>query len=94
VAGAVAARSCAAEAKTQGARREEEKAGMIDPDILRVHKEIEHHLNAILPLFVKGIRLTFIARLPGNDNADMVLTIDDLAEVAAVIERTRAREPA
>ena len=56
----------------------------------RLHVEIERHLNEIAVLFKPEMRLTFIARLPGNDEADVILTVDDLNEVAKVIERRNA----
>ena len=52
--------------------------------------EIERHLNEIAPLFKSGMRLTFIARMPGNDEADFLMTIDDWDEEKAVIERRKA----
>ncbi len=48
---------------------------------------IERHLNEISRLFVPGMKLTFLARLPGNDGADMLLTIDDPKEIIKAIKR-------
>ncbi len=56
-------------------------------DVKTVAAEIERHLNEIAPLFVPGVRFTFIARVPGNDEADMLLTIDDLVMVKRLIQR-------
>lgn len=52
--------------------------------------EIERHLNEIAPLFKPGMKLTFIARMPGNNEADFLMSIDDLAQAKAVIERRQA----
>ena len=64
---------------------------MSNASVQNVGAEIERHLNEIATLFKPGAKLTFIARTPGNDDADMLLTIDDLEEVKKVIERTEAR---
>jgi len=56
-----------------------------------LHLEIEKHLNEISLLFKPNIRITFIARLPGNDEADVVLSIDDLSEAIKVLERSQHR---
>ena len=39
-----------------------------------------------------GMRLTFIARDPRNPEADMLVSEDDLDEIAALIERSKNRE--
>lgn len=59
-------------------------------ELQRVAATIERHLTEIVPLFVKGAKLTFIARIPGNPDADMLLTIDELSEVKKLIERRSA----
>ena len=43
-------------------------------------------------LFDPDVRLTLIARLPGDDEADLVVTSDDLDEVASVIARSFSRK--
>ncbi len=50
-----------------------------------------HHVE---PIFKRGTRLTLIARTPGNNEADVLVTNDDLDDVAALIERSKAREQA
>lgn len=56
----------------------------------------EHIANVLAGLaedvFKPGMKLTFIARLPGNDEADMVVTDDKLAEVAALVQRRRVAD--
>jgi hypothetical protein len=55
----------------------------------QVTQEITQHLNEMGGYFKPEMKLTFIARLPGNDNADFMLTIDDLDEVIKVLERRK-----
>lgn len=43
------------------------------------------------PIFNVGTKLTIIARTPGNVEADVLVTSDDLDEVAALVERSKAR---
>jgi hypothetical protein len=43
------------------------------------------------PIFKRGTRLTIIARTPGNDEADVLVTSDDLESIAALIERSKTR---
>lgn len=50
---------------------------------------IENHLNDIAMLFKPGAKLTFIARTPGNPDADMLMTIDSLDEIAALVQRRK-----
>ena len=64
---------------------------MADDRLKILHAEIERHLNQIATLFKPGMLLTFVARKPGNDEADVVLTVDDLSEVRKVLDRTMER---
>lgn len=44
------------------------------------------------PLFVQGMELTFIARLPGNDEADVLVSSEkDLSELSKLIQRSTTR---
>jgi hypothetical protein len=52
-----------------------------------VQMECNYHLEKIAKCFNPGVKLTLIARLPGNDRADFVLSGDDLEEAAGVLER-------
>lgn len=46
----------------------------------------------IAPIFKPGVQLTFIARTPGNDEADVLVTTErDLNEIVAVVQRSRGR---
>lgn len=57
-------------------------------DLASLRRELAHHLNQIHgAYFVPEVRLTLIARLPGNDDADVVVTADDTAEVLKAIQR-------
>lgn len=60
---------------------------MKEDGLQKTAAEIERHLNEIAPLFKPGMKLTFIARMPGNNEADLLMTIDDLEQIKAVIER-------
>jgi len=47
------------------------------------------HLNSIAGLFKPGAKLTLLVRTPGNEEADFLLTNDDLGEAIKLIERRR-----
>lgn len=53
---------------------------------------VEQHLNQIHEHFIPEVRLTFIARLPGNNEADVLITIDNLDELSRLIDRFKRRE--
>ena len=52
-----------------------------------VREECSEHLDAIAELFKPGVKLTLIARTPDNDDADFVLTCDDLPEAIKALKR-------
>lgn len=52
--------------------------------------EVERHLNQISKIFKRGTRLTFIARTPGNDEADVLITIDTEDELIELLKRRKA----
>ena len=56
-----------------------------------VHHAVAEALENLRPRFNEKCELTFIMRLPGHDDADMVITNDDFGELAKVIERMKAR---
>ena len=58
-------------------------------DLERVKYEASNHMDSIHRLFKPEVRLTLIARTPGNDDTDFMLTDDDLSEVARLIERRK-----
>ena len=58
----------------------------------RVYGKICGHLDEIRKSFVPEIKLTFIARLPGNDEADMVVGDDDIDEAIKALERRKEDE--
>lgn len=43
------------------------------------------------PIFKPGTKLTIIARTPSNNEADVLVTSDDLDSLAALVERSKAR---
>lgn len=60
--------------------------------LLTLGLHIERHLAEIEKLFKPHVKLTLIARTPGNDEADVLMTKDDLSEVAKLIQRREAGE--
>lgn len=48
--------------------------------------------NHVEPLFKSGTKFALIARTPGNNEADVLVSDDELPELAALIERSKARE--
>lgn len=52
--------------------------------------EVERHLNQISKIFKPGTRLTFIARTPGNNEADVLITIDTEGELIELLKRRKA----
>lgn len=62
---------------------------MDDTDVKLAAINCEQHLNRIAKNFKPGVKLTLIARTPGNDEADFVLSIDDIDEAIKVLERRK-----
>lgn len=55
----------------------------------RIGNALDRHLA---PLFKRGTQLTFIARTPGNDEADVLVTSErDLNDVVALVLRSLGR---
>lgn len=46
----------------------------------------------VAPIFKPGTRLAIIARQPGNDEADVLVTDDDIDSLIALLQRSKARE--
>lgn len=61
-----------------------------DP-VQTAHDEISAALNKLRPLFTPDCELTFVMRKPGSPGVYMVISNDDLDEVIAVIEKSKAR---
>jgi hypothetical protein len=51
--------------------------------------EMNYYLNQMARHFKPDMKLTFIARKPDNDNADFVLSSDDIDLVIKVLERRK-----
>lgn len=49
-------------------------------------------VQRIEPLFKPGTKFAVIARTPGNDEADVIVTDDDLDAIKALIDRSKTRE--
>lgn len=45
----------------------------------------------VRPLFVVGVKLTIIARYPGCDESDVLVTDDSIDELIKLLERSRNR---
>lgn len=54
-----------------------------------VHNAASIHLSEIAEYFKSGVKLTLLVRTPGDDDADFILTNDDLDEVIKAIERRK-----
>ncbi|WP_323142774.1 hypothetical protein [Massilia phyllosphaerae] len=54
-----------------------------------LHNEIANHLGQISDLFVPGMKLTFMARMVGNNEADVVVSDDNEPEEMIAIVRRR-----
>lgn len=66
-------------------------------EVKTLERDLTQTIGAILeseiaPMFNREIKLTLIARLPGDSEADVLVTSDSLHEIAAVIERSKNRE--
>lgn len=49
--------------------------------------------RSVEPIFKPGTKLTIIARTPGNDEADVLVTSEtNLADLQALLTRSAARE--
>jgi hypothetical protein len=59
--------------------------------LAEVRAEICSYMDEILSLFIPGNKITVLVRTPGNDNADMLLTNDDIEQIAAMVERAKTR---
>lgn len=63
----------------------------IPGDIQNAREVISTALDTIAPLFIKGTKLTFVAR-PPIDDAEFVVTDDNLGEVEKVLSRMNAED--
>lgn len=61
-------------------------------DLYSTQVECDSYLNKIGKLFTPDCKITLIVRKPDNDNADFVMTIDELDKVSELIERTKQRK--
>lgn len=51
---------------------------------------LQHH---VAPIFKAGTRLTIIARTPDNNEADVLVSDDDIDSILALLERSKSRKP-
>ncbi len=59
----------------------------------QVHQKACQALDSFAQYIEPGIKLTLVARMPGDTDCEFVLTEDDLVEVLAPIERRRIEKP-
>jgi hypothetical protein len=58
-----------------------------------LHELVSAHLAQIESVFSCPMKLTFIARREGDNDSDVIVTSeDDLDQVIASVERSKARE--
>lgn len=62
------------------------------PDLHEVTALIRAHLSEIEPLFESGVKFTFIARSPYEEDADVIVTNDNFRDVLKAINRLQARD--
>lgn len=60
---------------------------MSELNMIMTREACANKLEQISKLFVKGSKITLIVRQPSNDNADFILTDDQLPLAMAAIER-------
>lgn len=59
-----------------------------------LRSQIADHLVEIEDLFSRPVKVTCIVRVPGNDEADVLVTSEtNLDSVISVVNRSRKREP-
>jgi hypothetical protein len=54
-------------------------------------QEVERRLNQIAQVFKPGVKLTLLARTPGNDEADFLMTTDQPEDIRAALDRRLGR---
>ncbi len=60
--------------------------------VKEAHETVSEALNNLRPVFTDKAELTFIMRVPGNDEGDMIITNDNLSELRKLIKRSVRRE--
>lgn len=59
--------------------------------LIEVRVQIAGYMDEMLTLFKPGAKITVLVRTPGNNEADLLLTNDSMEEIAAMVERSKAR---
>ncbi len=54
--------------------------------------EVQRHMREIKALFVEDARITVLVRLPGDPDADIVVTADSMDEVIKALQHRAAQE--
>lgn len=66
---------------------------MITPKVRAVGDRIVDHLLQIEQMFLPGAKVTLLVRHPTVEDADMLLSTDDLVEAEAAIRKLREKDP-
>ena len=65
----------------------------MSPKVQRMRDDVALHMNRILENFLPGSRITVLVRPSNGDvESEVLMTNDDLDEVARAIERSKQRE--
>lgn len=62
-----------------------------DNQVNYVRGVVSRHMEEILTLFKRDAKITVLVRLPGNDEADFLLSNDTLEGMAGIVERSKTR---
>ena len=62
-------------------------------NLQEVTYEVGFHLDKILKCFKPGAKITVIVRRPDNDEADFILSDDDISEAINALERRKNQSP-
>jgi hypothetical protein len=60
--------------------------------LINVHRQVSTALEGLSKLFEAGIKLTFIARMPGQPEQEVVITDDSMAGIFGVVHRRAEAE--
>lgn len=65
---------------------------MTDDKVKLMSYAVSDSLDRLSRLFVPGVKLTFIARYPGNVDCDVFISEDTMPEVIELIQRRMAED--
>lgn len=64
----------------------------MDKKVVAVSAKVAQHMEQLGKLFKSNVKLSFIARIPGNDEGDLIITDDDLFEIEKAVIRLQVKE--